>query len=146
MHLEADLANNVPERSTLPPRNLELELRRLPSTGSSRKSSSSPRRSYETDQLVSITLDRRKQQLTSMNLLDVALKLKRMRITKRDVDDPVVSQSAQRAEEGGLLSSTKAGGGDEEPSVLARELASRPESTGGVPERLYVSYPPRRWR
>jgi hypothetical protein len=72
-----------------------------------------------------------------MNLLDIALQLKRMRVPKRDVDNPVMGQSAKRAKEGRLLSTTKAGSRDEHASVLARELATSPESPSGVPQGLY---------
>lgn len=71
-----------------------------------------------------------------MHLLKVALQLEGMRVTKRDVDDTVVGQGTERAEEGRLLSTTKASSRDEHASILASQLSASPECTGGVPQGL----------
>jgi len=73
---------------------------------------------------------------TSVNLVKVGLKLESVRVSEGHVDDTMVGKGGHGGERSRLLSSTEAGGGDEDTGVLAGELSSSPELAGGVPKGL----------
>jgi hypothetical protein len=57
-------------------------------------------------------------------------------VTEGDEDDAVVGESGDRRERGRFLSSSVAGGGNENTSVFPVEPASGPECASSVPEGL----------
>ena len=58
------------------------------------------------------------------------------RVSERNVDDAVVSERAQSSDGSRFLSTTEAGSGDENSSVLVGERTLLPLATSLVPEDL----------
>lgn len=70
----------------------------------------------------------------AMDLGQVGLQRKRGLVSQRNIDDPVMGQCAQRADDCGFLPSSQARGGHEDSSVFSPVGPGLPLLAGAVPE------------
>lgn len=70
----------------------------------------------------------------AMDLGQVGMQRKRGLVSQRNIDDAVMSQCAQRADDRGFLPSSLARGGNEDSSVLSPVGPRLPLLAGAVPE------------
>lgn len=76
-----------------------------------------------------------------MDLLEVGDIGEGLGVTKRNVDDAVVSEGGHGRDGGRLLATAGGAGGDEEAGLLAPVAAGSPDATGLVPESLQLETP-----
>jgi len=72
------------------------------------------------------------------DLVDVAELGKGVGVTKRDVDDAMVSEGGHGGNGGGLLATAKSASGDEEAGELAVEATLGPQAASLIPEGLFT--------
>ena len=75
--------------------------------------------------------------LTTVDLVQVSELSKGGAVSKRDIDDPMVSEGGEGGDGSRFLASSGGSGGDEDTGVFADKGTGGPETAGGVPEGLY---------